>query len=34
MRDQFHALDDPPTRPQMPTMLDQLNALLNQLTRV
>lgn len=28
------ALDDPPTRPQVQAMLDQLNTLLNQITRV
>ena len=28
------SLDDPPTRPEVQAMLDQLNTLLNQLTRV
>ena len=28
------SLDDPPTRPQVQAMLDQLNTLLNQITRV
>ena len=28
------SLDDPPTRPQVQTFLDDFNALLNQITRV
>ena len=28
------SLDDPPNRPQVQAMLDQLNTLLNQITRV